>query len=60
MSYTKGTSTVTTKGLVYHLDIPNPLCYHIDKCYSMAHKAIGTIQNNIEYSTEGKKKGYKI
>ena len=54
MSYTKGTSKIITKGLVYHIDILNPLCYHIDKCYSTAHKAIGIIQNNIEHSTEGK------
>ena len=54
MSYTKGTSKITTKGLVYHIDIPNPLCYHIDKCYSMANKSVGTIHNNIEHSTEGK------
>ena len=54
MSYTKGTSKIVTKGLVYHIDIPNPLCYHMDKCYSMANKSIGTIQNNIAHSTEGK------
>ena len=53
MSYTKGTSKIVTKGLVYHIDIPNPLCYHIDKCYSLIGSAIGK-NNNIIKNSEGK------
>ena len=52
MSYTRGTSTITQQGLVYHLDIPNPLCYHTTKCYSLVSNIIGDIINNIAYSSD--------
>ena len=56
MSYTRGTSTITTKGLVYHLDIPNPLCYHANqfKCYSLVGQTIGEVENNVSYFNDGK------
>ena len=52
MSYTRGTSTITTNGLIYHLDIPNPLCYHTTKCYSLVSNITGDIINNITYSSD--------
>ena len=56
MSYTRGTSTITTKGLVYHLDIPNPLCYHANqfKCYSLVGQTIGEVENNVSYFNDSK------
>ena len=44
MSYTRGTSTITTEGLIYHLD----------KCYSLAHNIVGDIVNNVVYSSDAK------
>ncbi len=56
MSYTRGTSTIPTEGLVYHLDIPNPLCYHSHqlKCYSLVGQTIGEVENSVSYLNEGK------
>ena len=56
MSYTRGTSTITTKGLVYHLDIPNPLCYYANqsKCYSLVGQTIGEVKNNVSYFNDSK------
>lgn len=56
MSYTRGTSTITTENLVYHLDIPNPLCYHSNqlKCYSLVGQTIGEVSNNLSTTAEGK------
>ena len=56
MSYTRGTSTITTEDLVYHLDIPNPLCYHANqsKCYSLIGQTIGEVSNNLYITPEGK------
>ena len=56
MSYTRGTSTITTNGLIYHLDIPNPLCYHANqsKCYSLIGQTIGEVENNVSYFNESK------
>ena len=56
MSYTRGTSTIITNGLIYHLDIPNPLCYHANqfKCYSLVGQTIGEVENNISYLNESK------
>lgn len=56
MSYTRGTSTITTNGLIYHLDIPNPLCYHANqsKCYSLIGQTVGEVSNNLSTTLEGK------
>ena len=56
MSYTRGTSTITTENLVYHLDIPNPLCYHSNqlKCYSLVGQTVGEVSNNLSTTAEGK------
>jgi len=56
MSYTRGTSTITTNGLIYHLDIPNPLCYHSNqnKCYSLVGQTTGEVENNVSYFNESK------
>ena len=47
MSLTAGTRPITQRGLVYHLDISNPLCYHNDKCYDLINKTQGNIINNV-------------
>jgi len=50
MSYTRGTSTITSKGLIYHLDIMNPLCNHTTKCYSLKNQETGDLINGLKYS----------
>ena len=56
MSYTRGTSTITTENLIYHLDILNPLCYHANqsKCYSLVGQTVGEVSNNLSITAEGK------